>query len=163
MLVIAIVLVLGGAVVLAVWPISANRPVLAPAATRPNYATTSAADAGAIAVSERVVLALCDLSVSRARPDLSGVAGVLTSRGRRQLSADAGGLTAAEVSAGVGESAAIAATSVAGEGTGRVAVWVDALVTLTAPGRSPQRVAAPLVVEVVHAGRGWLVDGVGEP
>lgn len=159
----AIALVLAWALLIALWPRSASRRAPATQYTQRETVTTLAGDAGAIAVADRVLLAVCDLGPSHPRPDLRPVASLLTGHGRERLSVEAGGLTAAQMVAGVTESAAIEAASVAPEAADRVAVWIDAVVTVAVRGRSPQDVAAPMVVDVVRASGRWLVDDLREP
>lgn len=159
----AVAMVMAWALLLALRPRSASRRATATQYTQRETVTRLAGDAGAIAVADRVLLAVCDLGPSHPRPDLRPVASLLTGHGRERLSVEAGGLTAAQMVTGVTESAFIEAASVAPEADDRVAVWIDAVVTVTTPGRSTRRVAAPMVVDVVRASGAWLVDGFGEP
>ena len=124
-------------------------------------AMSAPSTAGPAGAAERVVVILDTLSWSHPRPDAAALAGLLTAGEARQLVGSPPVLTAEEIGAQVTDTAQIQAVSVEAEGPGRAQVWVDAVVTITAPGHPGQRVPAPVVADVVRVGGTWLVDGVG--
>ena len=112
------------------------------------------------AVAEHVVVVLDDVSAARPRPDLAAIAPLLTTRARDMAAQWSAGLTVAQVAARVSESAAIEAISTEHHGAGNARMWVEAVVTITAPGQPARRVPAPIVVDVIKSNGEWLVDGV---
>jgi hypothetical protein len=159
----AVGLVLAWASLIALWPDGTTKRTAAPASTQRDSVPMSVSDAAPLELAERVVLVLEDLGPSHRCPDLQPIASFLADEVRREMSVEACGLTPAQIAERVTESTAIEAASVAPEGADRVAVWIDAVVTVTTPGGSTQQVAAPMVVDVVRASSRWLVDGLGEP
>ena len=157
---------LAWAVLLALWPTArhpASRPrAVASTVAQPSTPTTSTAarDAGPAAVAERLVVVLDSLSWSQPTASPASVAGLATAAEARAIGAHPPRLTAAQIAARVTETAVVEAVSVQGRGAGGAAVWVDAVVTMTSGGFPSQSFAAPVIVEVVHAGASWLVDGV---
>ena len=155
---------LAWALALALWPSEAlPRSHATPMRTDPERTGPGSDDSAPATVAERVVVALDDLSAARPRPDLAQVASLLTAHARVGAAHWSGGLTAAQMVAGFSESATVEAASVEHEGTHRARVWLDTVVTITAPDRPPRIVAAPVVVDVVEADGEWLVDELGAP